>query len=101
MAFVLNRFRPLTSTVEDTVQIMREIEAASGIKFNCIVNNSNIGPETNVETVLESLKFADEVAKATGLTVWLNTAEKKVAENIKEVPVMPLTLQKKYFDLPV
>ena len=101
MAFVLNRFRPLTSTVEDTVQIMREIEAASGIKFNCIVNNSNIGPETNVETVLESLKFADEVAKATGLTVWLNTAEKKVTENIKEVPVMPLTLQKKYFDLPV
>lgn len=101
MAFVLNRFRPLTSTVEDTVQIMREIEAASGIKFNCIVNNSNIGPETNVETVLESLKFADEVAKATGLTVWLNTAEKKVAESIKEVPVMPLTLQKKYFDLPV
>ena len=53
MAFVLNRYRPLTSTVEDAVEIMREIEAASGIQFNCIVNNSNIGNETTRETVLD------------------------------------------------
>ena len=42
MAFVLNRYRPLTSTVDDAVEIMREIEGACGIRFTCIVNNSNI-----------------------------------------------------------
>ena len=100
MAFVINRFRPLTSTVEDTVEIMKEIEAASGIRFNCIVNNSNIGPETTRETVLESVAFAEELSRATELPIWLHTAEKKIAEEISEIPVFPLTLQKKYFDLP-
>lgn len=100
MAFVVNRFRPLTSTVEDTVEIMREIEAASGILFNCIVNNSNIGEETTRETILESLAFAEELSRATGLPIWLHTAEKNIAEGISELPMLPLTLQKKYFDLP-
>lgn len=100
MAFVINRYRPLTSTVEDTVEIMKEIEAASGIKFNCIVNNSNIGTETTRETVLSSLGFAEEVSRATGLPIWLHTAEKNIVEEISEIPIFPLTLQKKYFDLP-
>ena len=99
MAFVLNKFRPLTSTVDDTVEIMREIEAASGIKFNCIVNNSNIGSETTPEIVAESMAFANEVSCKTGLPVWLTTAEKSVAEKIENNSVLPLTLQKKYFDL--
>ena len=97
MAFVLNRYRPLTSTVEGAVEIMREIEAAAGLSFNCIVNNSNIGSETTADTVRESVKFAEEVSLATGLPIWLHTAEKSIAEEITELSVMPLSLQKKYF----
>jgi hypothetical protein len=100
MAFVINRFRPLTSTVEDTIEIMREIETACGIKFNCIVNNSNIGAETTREDFLESVGFAEEVSRATGLPIWLHTGTEKVVEGITEIPVLPMTLQKKYFDLP-
>ena len=100
MAFVINKYRPLTSTVEDTVEIMREIETASGIRFNCIVNNSNIGPETTPETVLESVAYAEAVSRATGLPIWLHTAKKQIAEGLSELPILPLTLQKKYFDLP-
>ncbi len=100
MAFVINRHRPLTSTVEDTVEIMREIEAAAGIKFNCIVNNSNIGAETTREVFMESVGFAEAVSLATGLPVWLHTVEKSIVEGIEGIPVLPLTLQKKYFDLP-
>ena len=101
MAFVLNCHRPLTSTVEDTVEIMREIEAACGILFTCIVNNSNLGTETTKECILDSVAFAEAVGRATGLPVWLHTAEKNVAEGIRELPILPLTLQKKYFDLPL
>ena len=97
MALVLNRFRPLTSTVEGAVEIMREIEAASKIPFNCIVNNSNIGSETTPETVLESIEFAESVSRATGLPIWLNTVEEGIAKEISGIPVMPLSLQKKYF----
>ena len=100
MAFVINRFRPLTSTVEDTVEIMKEIEAAAGIRFTCIVNNSNIGRETTRETVLDSVGFAEAVSAATGLPIWLHTVEKSIVEGIEGLPILPLTLQKKYFDLP-
>lgn len=100
MAFVLNRYRPLTATVEDAVTILREIEAAAGIRFTCIVNNSNVGVETTKETVLSSVAFAEEVSRATGLPIWLHTVEERVAAGITEIPTMPLTLQKKYFDLP-
>lgn len=101
MAFVINRHRPLTATVEDAVEIMREIEAACHLCFTCIVNNSNIGTETTKQTLLDSLAYAEGVSLATGLPIWLHTAERSVAEEITEIPVMPLSLQKKYFDLTV
>ena len=100
MAFVVNCYRPLTSTVEDTVEIMKEIEAACGINFTCIVNNSNLGPETSEDTVRDSLEFINKLCDATGLALWMHTAEKSVAEELTELPVLPMELQKKYFDLP-
>ncbi len=100
MAFVINRHRPLTSTVEDTVEIMKEIEAAAGIKFTCIVNNSNIGIETTKEIVLESVAYAEAVSAATDLPIWMHTVEKSLVEGLEGLEVLPLTLQKKYFDLP-
>ena len=100
MAFVVNCYRPLTSTVEDTVEIMREIEAASGLEFTCIVNNSNLGPETTPETVLDSIDFVEKLSKETGLEVWMHTAEKSVAEKLTGLTLLPMTLQKKIFDLP-
>ena len=100
MAFVVNCYRPLTSTVEDAVEIMREIEAAAGIKFTCIVNNSNLGPETTRDTVLESLDFVSRLSEAVGLPVWLHTVEERLAKELPELRVLPMRLQKKFFDLP-
>ena len=100
MAFVVNCYRPLTSNVADTVEIMKEIEAACGIRFNCIVNNSNLGTETTAQTVIDSLSFVDELCRVTGLPLWMHTAEAKVAEALSGMNVLPMTLQKKYFDLP-
>ena len=100
MAFVVNCYRPLTSSVKDTVEIMHEIEAACGLEFTCIVNNSNLGPETTRETVLDSLDFVAALSEATGLPVWMHTAEESVARELpSELGVMPMTLQKKFFDL--
>ena len=100
MAFVVNCYRPLTSTVEDTVEIMKEIEAASGMKFNCIVNKSNLGPETTAETVLQSLDFVQRLSRETGLEIWMHTAEESVARALPDLEVLPMKLQKKIFDLP-
>ena len=97
MAFVLNRYRPLTSSVSDAIEIMREIEAASGIQFDCIVNNSNIGSETTADIVLDSIAFAQELSDKTGLPIWFHCAEKSIAENLLDIPLLTLSLQKKLF----
>ena len=98
MAFVINCYRPLTSTVEDTVEIMREIESACGLKFTCIVNNSNLGEETVAETLLASLDFVKKLSEATGLEIWMHTAVPQVADKLPQLPIMPMKLQKKIFD---
>ena len=97
MAFVVNCYRPLTSTVSDTVEIMKEIEAACGLAFNCIVNNSNLGEETTPEVVLGSVDFVNELSAVTGLPVFMTTAEESVAKKIAELDVFPMKLQKKKF----
>ena len=100
MAFVVNCYRPLTSTPEDALEIMREIEGACGLKFNCIVNNSNLGEETVPGVVLDSLEYIEKLCRLTGLPLWMHTAEASVARELGDLSVMPLVLQKKYFDLP-
>lgn len=71
MLFVINCYRPLSKTPEDTVEIMHEIEAASGIPFNGIVNNSNLGPETTPNIVKDSFEYAKSVARLSGLEIKL------------------------------
>ena len=97
MAFVVNCYRPLTATVEDAVEIMREIEAACNVKFTCIVNNSNLGAETTAQTVIDSLDFVERLSAVTGLEIWMHTAERSVAEQLSDLSVMPMELQKKKF----
>ena len=97
MAFVANCYRPLTSNVPDTLEIMREIEDACGIRFTCIVNNSNLGSETTADTVLASLDYIEKLCEASGLPLWMHTAEETVAKELTGIPVLPLKLQKKYF----
>ena len=100
MVFVANACRPLTPTAADALEVMREIEAACGLAFTCIVNNSNLGTETTPETVLSSQEFIQELCRLSGLPLWLTTAEKTVAESLELPNVFPLQLQEKYFDLP-
>ena len=102
MIFVANCYRPLTRTPEDAMEVMREIEAACGLKFTDIVNNSNLGTETTPETVEASKAFIEKLSEISGLPVFAHAAVAAVAENLPDsiTPVIPLRLQEKYFDLP-
>lgn len=94
---VINMFRPLTKTAEETVGVMKEIEAASGLRFTGLVNNSNLGEETTPETVLLSLPYAEETARLTGLPIVMTTVEKELYPLLKEkIPNLEeITLQPK------
>ena len=102
MVFVANSYRPLTRTPEDALEVMREIEAACGLKFTDIVNNANLGTETTPETVLSALPYMEKLSDLSGLPIFAHTAESAVAAELtgKLDNVLPLQLQEKYFDLP-
>ena len=102
MAFVANPYRPLTRTPEEALEVMREIEAAGGLPFTCIVNNANLGNETDIHTVLDALPYMQRLSELSGLPVWLTSAEESVAEVLAgwAPEVLPMKLQEKYFDLP-
>ena len=99
MAFVVNFCRPLTTTAAAALEVMREIEAACGLKFNCIVHNTNLGPETTVETLRDVADKLQELCDLSGLPLWFQSAPEKVAQELQG-PVLAMTLQEKYFDIP-
>ena len=95
MWLVVNRFRPMTPDVPSTVEVMREIEAASHLKFTGIVNNSNLGVETTASDVLSSVAYAAELAEAANLPLVATTVDARLyAELEGQIPdLFPLKLQ--------
>ena len=81
MLFVVNKYRYLTKTADETIEVMREIEEAGKVKFTGIVNNSNLGEETKTEDVLESMEYANEISKKTGLPVRFTTINEEISNS--------------------
>ena len=97
MLLVVNRFRPLTRTAEATIGIMQEIEAAAGMKFTAVVNNSNLGEDTSAEDVLSSVEYADEICRLSGLPLKMTTVHENLYGELKDKieNLVPLKLQRK------
>lgn len=83
MLFVINKYRPLTRDCASTLAVMHEIEAAGSMKFTGIVNNSNLGDETDESTVLSSVSYADEISKASGLPIRMTTVKEELYDTLK------------------
>jgi hypothetical protein len=84
MAMVINKFRPLTQTPEDCIEVMREIEFAAKIKFTSIVNNSNLGDETTKEDILSSAEYAKKVSSLANLPVMMTTCKESLYDDLKD-----------------
>ena len=97
---VINCYRPLTSDVDSTMEIMAEIEQAAGLKFTGVINNSNIGADTRKEHIVNSLGYANEFAEVSGLPLVMTTVEASLYQALKdEIPnLFSLQLQSRIFD---
>lgn len=65
--YIINMYRLGAETVDEAMEIMREIEHSSGLKVNAVVNNSNLGAETTAEVVEKSAAYADKFCEAADL----------------------------------
>lgn len=100
MLMVINKYRPLTPDAPSTIEVMREIETAGGMRFTGIVNNSNLGAETAAEDVLNSLDYANEVAELSGLPLALTSVEEGLYPKLsgKIDKLFPMKLQARPID---
>ncbi|MBQ7994465.1 MAG: hypothetical protein IJ252_15715 [Solobacterium sp.] len=100
MFLVINRYRPLTPDAQSVQEVLQEIEEAGRLKFTGIINNSNLGAETDAECILNSVKFAEEVSQLTGLPVVLTSVEEKFMDELsgKIDNLFPMKLQKRPVD---
>ena len=96
MLMVINCYRPLTRDATSTMEVLREIEFAGGIRFTGLVNNSNLGAITTPEDILASRDYAEEVSGLSGLPVVMTTVRQELYPAVAgKVPgAFPLGLQK-------
>ena len=101
MLLVINKARPLTRNVPDTVEVVDEMVKACGLPFTGIVNNTNLGPETTEEDVLSSIDYANEVSEVLGIPIKMTCCDEKLYEKLKDKVenLFPLSLQKLYYHL--
>ncbi|MBQ6707002.1 MAG: hypothetical protein IJN07_05815 [Clostridia bacterium] len=99
MVFVVNFYRPLTRSVDEAIDVMREIEGACGMPFTAIINNSNIGNDTTPQTVAATFDKAAELSEKTGLPVIFTSGTQRVLSGLSGENLFPLHLQEKYFDI--
>lgn len=99
MIFVANFFRPLTRKAEEAFEVMKEIEAASSLKFTAIVNNSNLGEATDENDVISTFSETERLAELSGLPVMFTSCEKKLYKKLINTgkEIFPLELQSKLF----
>ncbi len=89
MLYVINMYRPLTESIEDAKQILREIEYASRLTCTGIVNNSNIGIETTTDDIIATGEWADSFSKECALPIICTSVDTRLKEEFEKNSLKP------------
>ncbi|MCH5203805.1 MAG: cobalamin biosynthesis protein CobQ [Oscillospiraceae bacterium] len=92
MLYVINQRRFLTQTADEAAELMYEIENASRMKHTAVVNNTNLGRETTVEIIEQSLGFAREVSEKTGLPIKFTACPEELCGKVGMENILPIKI---------
>lgn len=84
MYYLINRYRAMTTRPEEAAQILREIETASHLKADAVINNSHLQHLTTAQQILESTKFAQKTADLLQLPLVMTTAPRPLCEELTD-----------------
>lgn len=90
--YVINQRRALTQTPEEAVGILREIEAAGHVPVTAIVNNTNLGRDTDAQVVEASGEFARGVADRCGVPVAFTCVRRELAAAVRVPDIYPVDI---------
>ena len=79
MILVVNKYRPLSSNLDDCREIVDSIENSSRIQFDGMVNNSNLSRSTTAEDVLQTVPFAQSLSEGLVLPLFATSVIEPLA----------------------
>ena len=82
--FVVNPFRPRTSTVEQALCLMEAVERRARLAITGLAVNANLGAETSAEELLAGRAFIERLAEKSGLPVAFEAGLESVLEALPE-----------------
>jgi nitrogenase subunit NifH len=78
MLYVVNRYRVLSTTAAEAVELLKEIEFSSRLKATAVVNNSHLKNLTTSQDILDSAQFAQDAADTLNLPLLFTTVPKQI-----------------------
>jgi energy-coupling factor transporter ATP-binding protein EcfA2 len=78
MLYVVNKYRYLMREPKDAAALLADIEAASRIRATHIANCSSLGAETTAKDILDSIPYAEEIARLAGRPLLLTAAMRRL-----------------------
>lgn len=86
MLYVINKSRTQIDDTQQAMQILHEIETASGLRATGVVNNTHLCAETTAQTVLDSVDYAADFCKAAGLPLFCTAYPDFAGVSADQVP---------------
>lgn len=69
MYYVINTKRPLSSTKEDILSMMQEVQRMSRLQISHLINNTNISYETEIYDIIEGNALISQVSKSVNIPI--------------------------------
>ncbi|ODU55674.1 MAG: hypothetical protein ABT01_05640 [Clostridium sp. SCN 57-10] len=97
MLLVVNKYRFMTASPESVLSYIREIEAASSLRFTGIANNSNLGDQTTLEHFWRGIDYANEISRLCGLPIRMHCLRADLAKTLEIIPehLFPVEIYRK------
>jgi hypothetical protein len=86
MHFVVNPYRPFTSTVEGLADSISEIEESSRLQISDLVSNPNLIGETNAEHILKGHALVESFAEELEMSIAFVCLERSWADHLGQSP---------------
>lgn len=84
MLFVINSCRPFTGNPDGIIKYIRNIQKSSGMNVSGLVNNANLGRETDLDIVLAGFETVARVSRMLDLPVVFTAVRRELAGEARE-----------------
>ena len=95
MLYVINKNRPITADAASAGEILTEIERKARVKATGIVNNTHLMGYTTEDTVLASMEYAQQTARAMDLPLLFTTVPEALADKLDIENIYPVKVHVK------